>query len=227
MSDTPKTNQNTILIATLLIILLLGGAIYYINRNSSNNSNMMSVMNSKARETSKSSSNDSMMSMGEMDSSMMGIKMAETVKDDQTFLENMIPHHQEAINTSKIVISKSSDTEVKRFAQKVIDDQSKEINDMKSWYKSWFNKDYNSGAVTNMMGDLNKLSGMDLDKSYTKGMIMHHKGAVEMAKKIKTITTRSELKKLADNIITSQTNEIAILKNLLMLKFNDHNMMSM
>ena len=227
MSDTPKTNQNSIVIAAVLIILLIGGAVYYSNRNSYNHFNMMGIMYSNSPESSKSSSKDSMMGMTEMDHSMMGMRMAETVKDDQTFLENMIPHHQEAIDTSKIVIVKSSDTELKQFAQKVIDDQTKEISSMKSWYKSWFNKDYSLNTTTNMMGDLNKLSGRELDKSYTKGMIMHHQGAVDMAVKIKTITSRNELQQLADNIISSQTREIAILKNWLMVKFNDHSMMGM
>jgi uncharacterized protein (DUF305 family) len=39
-------------------------------------------------------------------------------------------------------------------------------------------------------------------------MIPHHEGAVEMAKALKTQNTRTELKELADDIITAQEAEI-------------------
>jgi len=45
-----------------------------------------------------------------------------------------------------------------------------------------------------------------------------------MAEKIKTISKRPELLKLADEIITSQAKERTTLMNWLMQKYNDHSM---
>jgi hypothetical protein len=43
----------------------------------------------------------------------MSHDMSKMVKDDKTFLENMIPHHIEAINTSKIITQSTGDSEIK------------------------------------------------------------------------------------------------------------------
>jgi uncharacterized protein (DUF305 family) len=85
----------------------------------------------------------------------------------------------------------------------------------------------NDGNYMPMMGDLNILNGKNLDKTYTSGMIMHHQGAIQMAQKILTLTSKTELKNLANNIITTQNTEIATLKNWMMSKYNDHTMMGM
>lgn len=99
---------------------------------------------------------------------------------------------------------------------------------MKTWYKDWFGVDYKiDGKYQLMMGDLNSLNGKELDKNYISGMIMHHQGAIQMAQKILTLTSKNELKNLANNIITIQNAEIATLKNWMMSKYNDHTMMGM
>lgn len=230
-TSTPGSNSNLIVISIAIVIIAICGGIAY---NSYQNSqryismnNMMTNMsqNSYATKMDKNKMNDS--SMPGMDHSMMGnnngnstMNMTENVTDDKSFLENMIPHHIEAINSSRFVSIKTADPEIKEFVQAVINAQTTEINDMKSWYKTWFGKDYDSNTSTSMMTDMSRLSGKDLDKAYVQGMIIHHKGAVEMATKIQTITQRPEIKQLAKNIIESQTKEIAILENWLKTKFN-------
>ena len=217
----PNNNTPAIIAIVAFFIVIVGGGAYafsQINKSSymPNDKNMGSMSNT--------SNNNS---MGNMDHSMMSMDMAAVVLGDQTFIEQMIPHHQEAVDTSKIIIAKTSDPELKEFAQNVINDQTKEIEQMKGWYKTWFNKDYASAASTNMMGNLTQLSGLDLDKSYIKGMIMHHQGAISMAKKIQSITQKDEIKQLANNIVTSQTKEIATLLGWMMSKYNDRSMMGM
>jgi uncharacterized protein (DUF305 family) len=59
-------------------------------------------------------------------------------------------------------------------------------------------------------------SGMQMDNSdrpfdlrFIDGMIMHHQGAIEMAKEAQTQATKAEIKALADAIIAAQEAEIA------------------
>ncbi|MBH8563993.1 DUF305 domain-containing protein [Nostoc sp. CENA67] len=66
---------------------------------------------------------------------------------------------------------------------------------------------------------LNHSMGMDLgpadanfDLRFIDAMIPHHQGAVEMAKEAQTKSKRPEIKKLADNIIKSQNQEITRMK---------------
>jgi uncharacterized protein (DUF305 family) len=48
----------------------------------------------------------------------------------------------------------------------------------------------------------------DADVTFTQNMIPHHRQAIEMAKLVDSHTDRPELHKLADSIVSSQSNEI-------------------
>ncbi|MCW5314983.1 DUF305 domain-containing protein [Nostoc sp. KVJ3] len=68
-------------------------------------------------------------------------------------------------------------------------------------------------------GMMNHSMGMDLgpadanfDLRFIDAMIPHHQGAVEMAKEAQQKSKRPEIKKLADNIIKSQNQEITQMK---------------
>ena len=70
-----------------------------------------------------------------------------------------------------------------------------------------------------MMTNMNSKLGTDLDKAYIAGMIEHHKGAIEMAKKILPSTKLNEVKLLANNIVTNQSQEVELLNGWLKFKF--------
>jgi uncharacterized protein (DUF305 family) len=70
-------------------------------------------------------------SQGKMD----GHDMA-TGSPDKNFLENMIPHHQSAVDMAKMALKKALRPELKKFAQGVIDVQSKEITQYQTWLKA-------------------------------------------------------------------------------------------
>jgi uncharacterized protein (DUF305 family) len=177
-------------------------------------------------DSSKGSSSSSMgnMMMAGMDHGGMGMKMT-AVRDDKSFLENMIPHHEEAVMTSNIVLKSTTDPDIKQFATQVIADQSKEITMMKNWYRDYFGVEYASTAMTSMMGDLTRYQGVELDKMYVKGMIGHHMEAVKMARDIQSITTKSDIKTLAENIIRTQSSEIMTLQGWLVSKYGENGMM--
>lgn len=217
-------SKNTIL--TVAVLLLGGFSIFQFTQKNTTNS----TSSSSSSSSSSSKSVDNMMNMngGMNGDSMMAMNMGESVKDDKSFLEEMIPHHQEAVDTSIKILNSTSDPELKVFVQKVITDQNKEINEMKTWHKDWFGKEYTTNQnYKPMMTEMSGKTGKDLDKAYIKGMIMHHEGAIEMAKKIKTITQKPELLTTANNIISSQETEKNTLMNWLMSKYGDHSMMGM
>ena len=63
-----------------------------------------------------------------------------------------------------------------------------------------------------MMAGLQGKTGDDLDKAFLDEMIVHHKGAVGMAETLLAAgTKRPELVKLGNDIITTQTQEIAMM----------------
>jgi uncharacterized protein (DUF305 family) len=58
-----------------------------------------------------------------------------TGNPDVDFRTHMIPHHQGAVEMAKVALKHAKAPETKRMAQKIIDDQEKEIAEMQDWLK--------------------------------------------------------------------------------------------
>lgn len=145
---------------------------------------------------------------------------------DEHFIEQMIPHHEDAITMAKIALTKAEHQEIKTLAQNIIASQSKEIEQMKSWYGEWYGRNLPTGQEVMMDHGMMGKSGMHMgltgeasdstrlenaenfDKAFIEGMIPHHQMAVMMAQMLKNGTKRDEMKMLAEDIITAQTKEI-------------------
>lgn len=129
-----KTNT---LIAVIIALLIGGGIGYAMNNNNAPMAEAPMMMD------------HSMMNMNDMDmASMMrhmAMQLANKTGDDldRTFLENMIIHHQGAVDTSTVIVNNSEREELRAFAQNIIDAQDKEINIMKEWLATWFTEDNN------------------------------------------------------------------------------------
>ncbi len=52
---------------------------------------------------------------------------------DKDFALMMIPHHEAAISMANDLLAHGKNPELKKMAQKIIDDQTKEIEDRKAW----------------------------------------------------------------------------------------------
>lgn len=136
-----------------------------------------------------------------------------SIQSDEDFLAMMIPHHQEAIDTSNIILQYSTNEELKALAQAIVDAQTAEIAQMEAWGADWFGETFQASAGYDpMMSDLSLLEGEDLDQEYIEGMIAHHQGAIAMAEEIQMITERPELLEMADAIIAAQTAEVEMMQ---------------
>jgi uncharacterized protein (DUF305 family) len=63
-----------------------------------------------------------------------------------------------------------------------------------------------------MMSSISGKTGDDFDKAFLSEMIVHHEGAVAMAKQVLTTSKKPELIKLANDIISAQNKEIEMMK---------------
>ena len=143
---------------------------------------------------------------------------------DQHFIEQMIPHHDDAVTMAKIALTKAEHPEIKELSQNIIKAQTDEISKMTEWYKNWFGSDVpdefvNSGHGLGsgmmhggMMGGSVDIVDLEtakpFDKEFITEMIPHHQSAVMMAQMLKASTNRAEMERLADDIISSQSKEI-------------------
>ncbi len=154
--------------------------------------------------------NSDMGMMNGMDHSMM------MVSSEKEFITEMIPHHQEAVDTAKEVLARGATTpEIKKLLENIVTAQEKEIADMKSWYQAWYGVPYQpSGNYKPMMRDLSKLNGKDIDKAFLEDMVMHHMGAIMMAQSVQSYIEHDEIRSLTKAIISSQTEEITQMRQL-------------
>jgi uncharacterized protein (DUF305 family) len=63
-------------------------------------------------------------------------------------------------------------------------------------------------SMDDMMSGLSNKTGDNFDKVFLSEMIIHHQGAIDMAKEARTSAKHQEIKDLAGNIITAQQKEI-------------------
>ena len=68
-----------------------------------------------------------------------GTAPAETAPNDAdvTFTQNMIPHHQQAIEMAKLVDSHTNRPELRTLADSIQSSQSQEITQLQGWLRSW------------------------------------------------------------------------------------------
>jgi uncharacterized protein (DUF305 family) len=139
---------------------------------------------------------------------------------EQSFLEQMIQHHQSGLDMAKLVKDHTKRPELQQFADKMIAAQQQEIDKMTGWLKEWSKASpkpvANEAADKEMKMHMSMLSGKkdaDFDKAFLQMMPEHHHMAVEMAEQAEKKATHTELKELAAKIAKDQTEEIKQMKS--------------
>lgn len=153
---------------------------------------------------------------------------AEANAADVMFAQMMIPHHEQAIEMSELILAKEGvDPEVMELAEQIEAAQGPEIEQMQTWLDEW-------GAPSMMdADDMAGMGGMDgmlteaeLDELaaadgatgsalFLEGMIEHHEGAIDMAEQHQENGENEEALELSASIIETQTAEIERMRELL------------
>jgi len=157
------------------------------------------------------------------------------------FAQQMIPHHQQAIQMARMAVTHAQNPKVKALAARIQVEQTSEIKTMIGWLHDWGQPlptgmpvmtspmpgmmgspaPGTSGAsIPGMMsqGEMSQLMaarGVDFDRMFLHMMIRHHQGAVEIARAELAEGVNPAARKLARQIETSQTAEIAQMQLLL------------
>lgn len=146
---------------------------------------------------------------------------------DVMFASMMIPHHNQAIEMSDMLLAKSDvDPKVTALAQKIKGAQGPEVAQMTGWLTGWgvdpsmggmSGMDHGSGDGMMSQADMEVLKnaeGAKATKLFLDGMIKHHTGAIAMAETEIKQGSNSDAKKLAQAIIDAQRAEIVEMKQL-------------
>lgn len=151
---------------------------------------------------------------------------------DVKFTQQMLPHHQQAIEMSDMLLAKGSgvQADVGTLAKQIKAEQAPEIMEMTGWLKAW-NKPtqmpsmsgMNHSAMSGMMSDsdmqdLQNASPRDAGQLYLEQMIQHHTSAVDMAETEVTKGKNADAVALAKSIVQSQTEQITQMQDMLASK---------
>jgi uncharacterized protein (DUF305 family) len=152
-------------------------------------------------------------------------------EQDVKFAQDMIGHHQQALDMAAMVPGKSTNPKVTDLGKRVAAAQDPEIKKMTEWLTKWGaapaptsmpGMDHGSGhgsmpgmMTAEEMSKLNGTTGTEFDRTWLDMMIRHHQGAVEMAKTQQEKGSSADAKKLAQDIITAQQAEITEMRALL------------
>ena len=137
-------------------------------------------------------------------------------RNEQEFIEHMVPHHEEAIETAKEVLERGGTTQAMvDLANGIITSQTAEVAFMKASYEEWFGKPYaDTGIYEPMMRELEAFSGVTLDRVFLHDMTMHHMGAIMMARSVQPYLEHDSMKELTNNIIVNQSKEIETMQQI-------------
>ena len=151
---------------------------------------------------------------------------------DVMFAQMMIPHHQQAIEMSDVVLAKDGiDPEITELATQIKDAQGPEIEQLTTWLDQWGadqpdesmdmdHGDMGNESMDGMMSEddmqaLDDAQGAEAGRLFLEQMIVHHEGAIEMAQTEVENGADEAAIEMAGTIVTSQSGEVRTMQDLL------------
>lgn len=151
---------------------------------------------------------------------------------DVNFAQQMIPHHQQAVEMAELAADRAANDEVRQLAEDVEAAQGPEIETMTGWLQAWEQEvpsgsmdhgDMGHGSSDAMpgmmsaeeMADLEQAEGAAFDRMFLEMMVEHHSGALEMARTQQAEGENPDALALAEKIEADQEAEIAEMQRLL------------
>lgn len=137
---------------------------------------------------------------------------------DVTFAQEMITHHQGAIDMAKLVPSRTQNPKIRDLATRIEQAQDPEIAEFRALLKKWGKEEasagHGGGHGSSALAPLENAAGADFDRKWTELMIEHHQGAVDMSTAELAKGASPEAKALAQKIIDAQQAEITEMRGL-------------
>ncbi|WP_149359470.1 DUF305 domain-containing protein [Lolliginicoccus suaedae] len=155
---------------------------------------------------------------------------------DLMFAQGMVPHHEQAVEMSDIILAKDGIMpEVTALAQQIKDAQQPEIDTLQGWISEWTDQHDDAGHMMDdgTMMDEDFMGGMDgmmstaqLDelrdadgpaasRMFLEQMIIHHEGAIHMSRAHLGNGEHPGARDMSQGISDSQQAEIDTMRELL------------
>lgn len=142
---------------------------------------------------------------------------------DVAFAQDMIPHHQQAVQMAELAASRAASPAVVQLAATIEQAQAPEIDRMRGFLDAWGAPQPAASGMSAGMGmmsdasmqQLAQSSGPAFDRQFLQLMTAHHTGAIEMARTELASGQSADATALARTIIDAQQAEISRMQGLL------------
>ena len=141
---------------------------------------------------------------------------------DVTFLQDMIVHHEQAVQMSKLALATDIDPLVETFAEEILYFQGYEIGLMEHQLTVWaralpVGDEHESHGMPGMASDddldrMGDSAGRDADRLFLRLMAEHHRGGITMARAAAGDASSSFVRDLAERIVRNQSAEVVELE---------------
>jgi uncharacterized protein (DUF305 family) len=143
---------------------------------------------------------------------------------DVAFLQNMVPHHEQAVEMAELVEGRTDRAELLQLAESIVATQSAEIDQMNGLLAAAEEDptipegmDHSGAGHGNSapgmmddadMAEIEGLQGQAFDLAFLDLMSEHHQGAIDMADEVTTAGENPDVARLAAEVIQAQQAEI-------------------
>ena len=143
--------------------------------------------------------------------------MNHAMDHDAMFADGMTMHHRDGVRMAKMAVEKAESAELRAMAQKMIDDQTREIDELQR-----LRGDAPQMSMTDMMKmpgmmsesqmkqdmiQLEAATGRAFDMAFSEIMAKHHEGGIMMSKHELEKGDHAGLRTIAQQIIDKQSRE--------------------
>ncbi|MGN9783655.1 DUF305 domain-containing protein [Nonomuraea sp. ZG12] len=136
---------------------------------------------------------------------------------DVKYVQDMIVHHQQALDMSILVPNRAASAKIKALASRITDTQGPEIQFMRTWLQEQGQRvpDHHAAhegmpgmATPEQLDKLKAASGQAFDGQFLELMTAHHQGAIKMSELVLTGGSHIRIEELANDIAVTQLAEI-------------------
>jgi uncharacterized protein (DUF305 family) len=133
-------------------------------------------------------------------------------KAERVFLSDMVSHHAMAVDMAEMAMERAAHPELKTMADAIIRTQTAEMEEMQSWLKRWYGKTVKPMMDHQDMQQMEELEGSasaaEFEVRFMALMTVHHTQATERATAVQQRPIHAKTRRLADDIISAQQEEI-------------------
>ncbi len=146
-----------------------------------------------------------------MDEAMTDLEDLEGEEFEVEYVNQIIPHHQGALEMAQAVVDRAPNQEVRDAAARVIEDQNREIEELTTFLRDTYDQevqpDERMAMMPSMIEEMNSADPATAEKMFLLGMREHHQSAIEMGEMALEKAQSDTILTQAENMVSSQQAE--------------------